>query len=130
MTSIIVPDPKIVLCISASVADAAAVYPKGINILLGNGLLTFFINGSPVFKNGPRSLSRNHADSIILDNWVFDNLILVDKLFAKGLRRFKAFLLVNNNLWGNLSHHQNCESHLMIISKLFLFYFLLETLNY
>ena len=32
--------------------------------------------------------------SIILDNWVFDTIILTDELFAKALRRFVACLLV------------------------------------
>ena len=47
------------LCISASTADAAVVNPKGIKTLLANGLITFFVNGSPVFNNGPSSLPRN-----------------------------------------------------------------------
>ena len=46
----------------------AAVKPNGIKTLLANGLITFFINGSPVFNNGPRSLPRNPPDCIILDN--------------------------------------------------------------
>ena len=41
------PDPKIFLCIPASAAYAAAVNPKGIETLLANGLVTFFISGSP-----------------------------------------------------------------------------------
>ena len=45
------PDPNIFLYISASAADAAAINPKGINTLLANGLITFFINGNPVFSN-------------------------------------------------------------------------------
>ena len=53
------PDPNIVLCIPASAADAAAVNPKGIKILLANGLITFFINGNPVFSNGPSNLPKN-----------------------------------------------------------------------
>ena len=48
-------------------------------MLLANGLITFFINGRPVFNNGPSSLSRNPPDCLILDIWVFDNLISVDK---------------------------------------------------
>ena len=44
------PDPNIFLCNPASAADAAAVNPKGINKLLANGLITFFINGNPVFQ--------------------------------------------------------------------------------
>ena len=43
---------------------------------------------------------KNPPDCIILDNWVFDNLISVDKLFAKALRRFATCLLFNNSLWG------------------------------
>ena len=39
-------------CIPASAADAAAVNPKGIKSFLANGLITFFINGNPVFSNG------------------------------------------------------------------------------
>ena len=77
--SVVVPDPKIFLCIPASAADAAAVIPNGIKTLLANGLIAFFINGNPVFSNGPRSLPRNSPDSIILDISVFDNLISVDK---------------------------------------------------
>ena len=96
--SIVLPDPKIFLCVQASAADAAAVNPNGIKTLLSNGLITFFINGSQVFSNGPRSLRRNPLDCIILDNRVFANLISVDELFAKTLRRFTTCLLVNNNL--------------------------------
>ena len=64
--------------------------------------MTYFINGNPVFSVGPRSLPRNPLDCIILDNWIFDNLMSVDKLFAKALRRFTTCLLVNNNLCGKL----------------------------
>ena len=73
------PDPEIFLCIPASVSDAAAVNPKGIKTRLGNGSITFFINGNPVISNGPRSLPRYPSDYIILDNWVSDNLISVDQ---------------------------------------------------
>ena len=62
------PDPKVFLCIPASPADAAAVNPKGINTLLANGLITFFISGNPVFSYGPRSLPRNPFVCIILNN--------------------------------------------------------------
>ena len=53
------PDAKIFLCIPASAVDAAAVNPNGIKTVSANGLITFFINGNPVFGNGPRSLPRN-----------------------------------------------------------------------
>ena len=64
--SVVVPDPKIFLCIPASAADAAVVNPDEIKTLLANGLITFFINGNPVFSNGPRSLPINPPDCIIL----------------------------------------------------------------
>ena len=72
-------DPKIFLCTPASAADAAAVKLTGLKTLLANGVMTFFINGNPIFSNGPRSLPRNPLDCIILDNWVFGNLISLDK---------------------------------------------------
>ena len=62
------PGPNIFLCIPVSAADAAAVNPKGIKILLANGSITFFIKGNPVFSNGPSNLLRNPPDWILLDN--------------------------------------------------------------
>ena len=61
-----------------------------------------FINGYPVFSNGPSNLPKNPLDCIIFDNWVFDNLISSDKWFGNALRRFETCLLVNNNFWGKL----------------------------
>ena len=60
--SVVFPEPKIFLCIPASAADAAAVNPNRIKTLLANGLITFFINGNPVFSNGAKSLPRNPPD--------------------------------------------------------------------
>ena len=57
--SVVVPDPKIFLCIVTYAAYAAAVNPNGFKMLLAYGLITFFIKGNPVFSNGPRSLLRN-----------------------------------------------------------------------
>ena len=90
--------PIFFLCIPASATDTASVNPKGINTLLANGLITFDIKGNPVFSNGPSNLLKNPPDCIILDHWVFDNLILADELFAKALQRFETCVLVNNNL--------------------------------
>ena len=87
------------LCIPASVADATAVNPNGIKTLLADGLITFNINGNPVFINRPSNLPRNPPDCTILDNWVIDNLISAEQWFAKALRRFETCLLVNHNLW-------------------------------
>ena len=90
--SVDVPDPKMFLCIPASAADAAPVNHNGIKTLLANGLITFFYKDNPVFIVGPRSLPRNPPDRIFSDNSVFHNLILVDELFAKALRRFATCL--------------------------------------
>ena len=65
---VLLPDPKIFLCIPASAADVVAVNPKGIKTLLANGLIAFFKNGSPVFSNGLTNLPRNPPECIILDN--------------------------------------------------------------
>ena len=43
MISVVVfPDPNIFLCIIASADDAVAVYPKGLNTLLANGVIISF----------------------------------------------------------------------------------------
>ena len=65
ITKVVAPEPSCCLfffCIATSAADAAAVNPNGIKTLLANGLITFFINGNPVFNNGPRSLPSNPQD--------------------------------------------------------------------
>ena len=62
------PDSKIFLCIPVSAADAAAVNPRRIKTLLANGLITFSINGNPVYSNGLSNLRRNPPDCIILNN--------------------------------------------------------------
>ena len=41
--STVLPDPKIFLCIPASVPDAATVNPKGIKTLLTIGSITFLL---------------------------------------------------------------------------------------
>ena len=95
-SEVCLPDPKIFLCIPALQLMLLQLILT--ETLLANGLIIFFINGNPVFSNGPRSLPRNPPDCIILDILVFDNLISVDDLSAKTLRRFATWLLINNNL--------------------------------
>ena len=58
-------------------------------MFLANGLSTFFINGKPVFDNGPKRLPRNSPDFSSLDSWVFENYILAYEFFAKVLYIFK-----------------------------------------
>ena len=94
---IVVPDSKILLCTPGSAADAAAVNPNETKTLFAYGWITLFINGSPVFNDGPTSLPRNPRDCVIIDDWVFANLISGDKLFGKVLQRFSICLLINNN---------------------------------
>ena len=96
------PDPKNFFWIAASVADAAAVNPNGIKTLLASVFSTFFIKGKSVFSNGLRNLLKNSLDCLILFNWVFDNFILADELFAKVLRSLETHVLINNNLYGKL----------------------------
>ena len=74
---------------------------------LANGWSIFFINRRSVFSYGPRVFLRNPPD-FVLDSWVFDSLILTDKLFTKALWRFATCWLVNYSLWGK-SHHQYFE---------------------
>ena len=80
------------------VTDAAAVNTNGTKKLLANGLSKFTIKCKTVFSNCPRSLLRNPPNYIILDNWVFENLILSYEPFPKALQIFETCVLVNNNL--------------------------------
>ena len=66
-------------------------------MFLANSVSTFFINGFPVFNNEPRSLPGNPPGYTILDNWAFDDFMLVDELFAKAFRSFETCLSVSNN---------------------------------
>ena len=91
-------DPNIILWIAVSVADATAVNPNGIKMLSANILSPFPIKGNPVFSNGPKSLPRNPPDCPSLCNWVFNNFILAEELFANALQSFQTYVLVNNNL--------------------------------
>ena len=95
--NIVIPNPKIFLCIPAS---AAAVNHNGIKILLANSLNLFFNKGKPVFSKGRRSLPKNPPDCTILDSSVFDNFKLADSLFAKALWNLETCLSVNNKSCG------------------------------
>ena len=67
--------PNIFLWIDASVADAAALNSNGIRMLLSNSLSTFFIEGKPVFSNGPNSLPRNPPNCPIFMQLSSDNVV-------------------------------------------------------
>ena len=72
-----------------SAADPVAVNSNGIKALLTNGWRTFFVNSK-------QFLVFYHEIHLILF-WVFDSLILANKLFAKSLRRFETCLFVLEN---------------------------------
>ena len=82
---VVILHPNTLLLIAVSVVDAAAVNPNGIKTLLVKGLSTFFIEGKPVFRYGPKGLPRDPPDCPILCNWVFDDFILDEELFGKTL---------------------------------------------
>ena len=80
---------------AASVADADAVDPNAIKMLLANAINTFPIKGNPVFSNGSKGLPKNYPDWLISCNWIFDN-------FTLAARIFENCELVTNNLRGTL----------------------------
>ena len=98
--SVVFPDPNIFLCIPASAADAPAVNPKGIKTLLVNGLITFLINGYPVFNTVPSNLLKNPPDWIILLIWALERFESVDILLLKASLIFVFYLVVSNNSCG------------------------------
>ena len=69
---------------NADVVDAAAINLNNMKTLLAYDLSTFPIKGIPIFSNGPKTLPKNSPDCPILCNWVFDNFMLAEELFAKA----------------------------------------------
>ena len=57
--------------------------------LYDKGLRHEIVKGNPVFGNGPKSLPKNPCDCPIFCNWVFDNFILAEELFAKPYEALK-----------------------------------------
>ena len=109
-----VPDQNIFLWITASVVDAAAVYPNGIKKLLPSGLSAFLFKGNLVFSNGPKSLPRNPSDCPILYNWVFDNCLLAEELFAKALRSLETCVLA----WNYNTNRNNTFENPLLYARL------------
>ena len=103
--SVVLPDPKIFLCIPASADDAAAVNPKGIKTRLANGLTTFFVNGNPVFINGPRSLPR-FATCLFVNNNLYGKLVSTSTIiFDDNLKTTSvSFLIAAFNFLSYESH--------------------------
>ena len=71
-------------------------------MLFANGLSRFFINGEPVFSNGPINLLRNTPDCTTLNSWISDSSIFGDKLLAKAFRILETCISVNNIICGKL----------------------------
>ena len=122
-------DPKTFFWITASVADVAVINPDGTNMLIVNGLSAFPIKDKTVFSNEPRSLSRNPLKCIILDDWVFENVILANKTFAKALQIFETCVLVNN-FCGKLVSSLDSMKDSMKDLKLLKYHFLFLILTY
>ena len=72
-------DPKISFLITVSVADDAAVNPKGTKTLLAKGLSTFYINGKPTFIKGPRKLSNLSFWPVIFLVVLFNKILLFSR---------------------------------------------------
>ena len=85
-------------CISESAADAAVLIWIVLKHFYPMLQVSFFLKG----HHGLKSVPRNPTDCTGLDNWVFDNFILVDELFAKALRNLETYVSVNNKLCRNL----------------------------
>ena len=75
------------MCFTISAGNAAAVSPNVIKRVLVSGLITLFVNGNPVFNNGLKVLARKDRHCTILNDSIFDSLILADELFAKSLTK-------------------------------------------
>ena len=94
-------------------------------------LSEFPIKSNPVFTNDLKSLPKNPPDSPILCNWVFDNFILTDELFAKALQNLEICVLVKDNLWRILfSSLESPTKFAEIFTKLLQFHFLFLILIY
>ena len=82
---VVTPNPNFFLWIATSVADAAAININGVKTLLASCLSAFPIKNKWVFSNAHKSLTRDIPNCPILWNWVFDNVVFFDKLFANAL---------------------------------------------
>ena len=80
------------------VSDAAAVNPNGIKTLLVYGLNTFSLKEMQLLvvvlkvylKILLISLPKNPPDFPILCNWIFDDFVLADELFANALQSLET----------------------------------------
>ena len=89
---------------AAFAADTATGNCNIINTILTDGFNIFFIIDKPVLSNGPRVLTKNsNTDCPILDNWLFENVILADEPFAKTLQFLETRLLVDDSLCEQLA---------------------------
>ena len=114
--NVLKPNLNIVLWIAAFVADAGVVNPIGVKTLLANVLSIFDIKGNLVFSNGPKSLPKTLPCGPIFCNWVSDNFILAEELFAKALQSLETCVWFNSNLWGKLFSSSASSTCVLFIS--------------
>ena len=102
-----------------------------IKTFLAYGLSTSIIKGKPVFSSGRACLPKNAFD-YSCSNWVFDNFILAEELFAKTLQSLKTCVLVNNNLCGNIVLIIRINSNILskFLQYLFLFQILIDNFTF
>ena len=93
------------------------------------GLSKFPVKSNPVFSNDPKSLPTNPPDCPNLCNWVFNNFILDEELFAKALRSQETCVLVNNNSWGKLFSSLESPTACHEILKVFSVPFFIQNFN-
>ena len=85
--------------------------------LLTNVIFLIGVIGRP---NISSETNRNYPDCIILENWIFEVIILADEPFAKAFHIIGTCVWVNNNLFD----HWNLQPNLMKDLKLLQFHFL------
>ena len=73
---------------AASVAETAAVNPKGTKMLLVNGVSTFFMNGKPTDINRSRKLRNTPSWLVTFPLVPFNNI----PLFSKDITAFTSFI--------------------------------------
>ena len=101
----------------------------GLKIFYVCGLSKFPVKRNPVFSNDPKSLPTNPPDCPNLCNWVFNNFILDEELFAKALRSHETCVLVNNNSWGKLFSSLESPTACHEILKVFSVPFFIRNFN-
>ena len=86
---VVVPELCIFFWIPSSVAETAAVIPKGTKVFYAKVRATFINGSANLINNEP----ENPPDWIILDIWALESFISVDILFSNAFLEPASFLL-------------------------------------